>query len=67
MSCLDDYHLFTKLKKEEKFVCEHWKRRVDISLRKYNYFLLLIHPQVMSNHFSAYVAKEALIAMGLLF
>ena len=52
MSCLDDYHLFTKLKKEEKFVCEHWNRRVDISLRKYNYFLLLIHPEVIGNHFS---------------
>jgi len=52
ISCLDDYHLFTKLKKEEKFVGKYWKRKIDINIRKYNYFLLLIHPEVIGNYFS---------------
>jgi len=53
ISCLDDYHLFTKLRRTEDFVCQYWRRKVDVSLRKYNYFLLLLHPDVIGIHLSA--------------
>ena len=52
ISCLDDYHLFNKLKKNEEFVVGYWKRKVETCLHNYNYFLLLIHPQWMVNHLS---------------
>lgn len=52
ISCLDDFHLFRRQKKEERFVYGYWKRKVDISLRKYNYFLLLIHPNIIGHHVS---------------
>jgi hypothetical protein len=53
ISCLDDYHLFVKLKRDEHFVNKYWKRKVDINLKKYNYFLFLIHPHVIGNYLSA--------------
>ena len=53
ISCLDDYHLFVKLKRDENFVSTYWKRKVDTNLRKYNYFLFLVHPYVIGNHLSA--------------
>ena len=52
ISCLDDYHLFVKLQRDEQFVCEYWKRKIDMSLRKYNYFLLLVHPEVIGRRLS---------------
>jgi peptidoglycan/xylan/chitin deacetylase (PgdA/CDA1 family) len=51
LSCLDDYLLFGKLKKADSFVSAYWKRKMDINLRNHHYFLLLIHPPVILNHF----------------
>ena len=43
--------LFEKLKKPDSFVSAYWKRKMDINLRNHHYFLLLIHPPVILNHF----------------
>ena len=51
LSCLDDYSLFEKLKKPDSFGSVYWKRKMDINLRNHHYFLLLIHPPVILNHF----------------
>lgn len=53
ISCLDDYNLFNRLKQTDEFVSAYWKRKVDINIRHHNYFLLLIHPIIMANHFQA--------------
>lgn len=50
ISCLDDYHLFEKYDVEENRAYTYWKRKVEKSLRKYNYFLLLIHPNMFGKH-----------------
>ena len=52
ISCLDDYHLFVKLKRDEHIVCEYWKRKIDMNLRKNNYFLLLVHPEIICPYLS---------------
>jgi len=51
LSCLTDYALFDKLKRTDKFVCAYWKRKVDINIHNHNYFLFLIHPALIVNHF----------------
>ena len=51
LSCLDDYSLFEKLKKSDSFVSSYWKRKMVTNLHNHHYFLLLIHPPVILNHF----------------
>jgi peptidoglycan/xylan/chitin deacetylase (PgdA/CDA1 family) len=53
LSCLDDYHLFEKLRKDDAFVRSYWAGKAEASLGRYNYFHLLVHPEIISRHFSA--------------
>ena len=50
LSCLDDFHLFNKLKQTDKYVSTYWKRKVDTNIRNHNYFLLLVHPSIIAKH-----------------
>lgn len=50
ISCLDDWHLFIKLQQESDEVQRYWLRKTDRCLEKHNYFLLLLHPQVIDPH-----------------
>jgi peptidoglycan/xylan/chitin deacetylase (PgdA/CDA1 family) len=50
LSCLDDFNLFNRLGMSDEFVSAYWKRKVDINIRNHNYFLLLIHPHVITSH-----------------
>jgi len=51
LSCLDDYILLEKLNKPDSFASTYWKRKMDANLHTHRYFLLLIHPPVILNHF----------------
>ncbi|MBU1486965.1 glycosyltransferase family 4 protein [bacterium] len=51
ISCLDDYNLFERLKRTDEFVTAYWKKKVDVNIDHHNYFLLLVHPPVIANHF----------------
>ncbi len=50
ISCLDDWHLFVKLVQRPEDVRRYWQRKADLSLGRFNYFLFLLHPQVIGAH-----------------
>ena len=53
LSCLDDYHLIDKLQKDDRFIRSYWTRKAGVSLGRYNYFHLLVHPEIINRHFPA--------------
>lgn len=53
LSCLDDYHLFDKLGREDSSAAAYWVRKCASGLRRFNYFHMLVHPEIISAHFPA--------------
>lgn len=54
LSCLDDYHLFDKLALDDDFALKYWTRKSQAGLRRFNYFHLLVHPEIISRHLPAF-------------
>ncbi len=53
LSCLDDYHLFDKLGRDDESAASYWTRKCASGLRRFNYFHMLVHPEIVSDHFPA--------------
>ena len=53
LSCLDDYHLFDKLGRDDRSAASYWTRKCASGLRRFNYFHMLVHPEIISGHFPA--------------
>jgi hypothetical protein len=45
ISCLDDHHVFEKLRMDADSVFKYWTGKMDVYLNKKKYFLLLLHPE----------------------
>lgn len=50
LSCMSDYVLFEKLKQTDEFAEAFWKRKLDLNIEHLNYFLMLLHPDIMAGH-----------------
>lgn len=50
ISCLDDYHLLIRQNRGERFVYLYWVAEMRLWIRSLNYFMILLHPDIMISH-----------------